>query len=103
MAQYANVNFDTYIKKADLIKVVLIENPVPENINPMKTLDDFVKHILRDKKKQKGEKEGGGRGGRGGNQMLLKLSKEIWQYLLKYQITITAEYLPSSLNVEAGW
>ena len=34
------------------------------------------------------------------NQMLLKLSKEIWQYVLKYQITITAEYLPSSLNVE---
>ena len=97
MAQYTNVNFDTYIKKADLIKVVLTENPVPENINPMKTLDDFVKHILRDKKKQKGEKGGGG------NQMLLKLSKEIWQYLLKYQITITAEYLPSSLNVEAGW
>ena len=38
-----------------------------------------------------------------GNQMLLKLSKEIWQYLLKHQITITAEYLPSSLNVEADW
>ena len=98
MAQYANINFDTYVKKADLIKVVLIENPVPENINPMKTLDDFVKYILRDKKKQKGEKGEGG-----GNKMLLKLSKKIWQYLLKYQITITAEYLPSSLNVEAGW
>ena len=37
------------------------------------------------------------------NQMLLKLSKEIWQYLLKHQITITAESLPSSLNVEADW
>ena len=35
--------------------------------------------------------------------MLLKLSKEIWKYLLKKQITITAEYLPSSLNVEADW
>ena len=34
-------------------------------------------------------------------QMLLKLSKEIWQHLLKHQITITAEYIPSSLNVEA--
>ena len=53
MAQYANVNFDTYIKEADLIKAVLIKNPVPENINPVKTLDDFVKDILKDKKKQK--------------------------------------------------
>ena len=42
-------------------------------------------------------------GGGTGNQMLLKLSKEIWQYLLKHQITITAEYLPSYLTVEADW
>ena len=52
-AHYANVNFDTYIKETDLIKVVLIKNPVPENINLVKTLDDFVKGILKDKKKQK--------------------------------------------------
>ena len=36
---------------ADLIKAVLIKNLVPENINPVKTLDDFVKDILKDKKK----------------------------------------------------
>ena len=53
MAQYANVNFDTYMKEADLIKAALIKNPVPENINPVKTLYDIVKHILQDKKKQK--------------------------------------------------
>ena len=53
MALYANVNFDTYIKEADLIKADLIKNPVPENSNPVKTLDDFVKDILKDKKKQK--------------------------------------------------
>ena len=40
MAQYTNVNFDTYIKEADLIKAVLIKNPVPENINPVKSLDE---------------------------------------------------------------
>ena len=51
MVQYGNVNFDTKIKEADLIKAVLIKNPVPENINPVKTLDDFVKDILKDKKK----------------------------------------------------
>ena len=53
MAQYANVNFDTYIKEEDLIKAVLIKNPVPESINIVKTLDDFVKDTLKKKKKQK--------------------------------------------------
>ena len=53
MAQNANLNFDTYIKEADLIKAVLTKNPVPENISPVKTLDDFVKDTLKDKKKQK--------------------------------------------------
>ena len=53
MAQYANVNFDTYIKEEDLIKAVLIKNPVPESINIVGTLDDFVKDPLKEKKKQK--------------------------------------------------
>ena len=35
------------------------------------------------------------------NQMSLKVSKEIWQYLLNHQIIITAEYFPGSLNLEA--
>ena len=35
--------------------------------------------------------------------MLLKLSKDIWLYLLKHQITITAKYLSRSLNVETDW
>ena len=35
MTQYAKVDFDAYIKEADLIKAVLIKNPVPENINPV--------------------------------------------------------------------
>ena len=41
--------------------------------------------------------------GRTGNQLLMKISRKIWKYLLKHQITIPAEYLPSSLNVEADW
>ena len=53
MAQYANVNFDTYIKEADLIKAALIKNPIPENISSVKTLDDFEKDILKNKKNQK--------------------------------------------------
>ena len=34
---------------------------------------------------------------------LLKISNSIWNYLLSHQITITAEYLPSRLNVRADW
>ena len=34
---------------------------------------------------------------------LLNISKEIWKYLLDKQITITAEYLPSKLNIRADW
>ena len=46
-------------------------------------------------------KMGGGGGTR--NQELIQISKEIWDFLLSRQITITAEYLPSSLNVIADW
>ena len=37
---------------------------------------------------------------RGGTQNLkmIALAKEIWEYLLKWEITITAEYLPSELK-----
>ena len=37
------------------------------------------------------------------NQELIQISKEIWDFLLSRQITSTAEYLPSSLNVIADW
>ena len=34
---------------------------------------------------------------------LIQLSIDIWQFLFAHQIMITAEYLPSSLNVTADW
>ena len=34
MTQYINVDFDIYIKEADLTKGVLKKNPVPEYIHP---------------------------------------------------------------------
>ena len=34
---------------------------------------------------------------------LLQVAKEIWDYLLAYGIAVTAEYLPSSLNIQADW
>ena len=33
----------------------------------------------------------------------LEISKEIWGYLFNNQIMVTAEYLPSKLNVVADW
>ena len=53
MTQYVSINFNTYIKEADLIKAAITKNTLPENINPVKTLNDFVKDILKDNKKQK--------------------------------------------------
>ena len=37
------------------------------------------------------------------NKMMFELAKEIWSYLLTYNIMITVEYLPSKLNVVADW
>ena len=37
------------------------------------------------------------------NKYLIELAKEIWKYLLHHGITITAENLSSSMNVEADW
>ena len=37
------------------------------------------------------------------NKHLVELSIEIWRHLLHHGITITEEYLPSSVNVEADW
>ena len=37
------------------------------------------------------------------NLKMVELAKEIWEYLLKWEITVAAEYLPSELNVAAEW
>ena len=37
------------------------------------------------------------------NLKLVQLAKEIWDYLLQYGITFTAEYLPTKLDVTADW
>ena len=37
------------------------------------------------------------------SQEFLRVSKELWDFLLKHQIMITAEYLPGCLNHQADW
>ena len=36
------------------------------------------------------------------NQLLVQISKEIWEYLMDKGITITVEYLPGALNKETN-
>ena len=47
MAEYANTHFET------LRQQILTENPVPDNMDQVKKLDDSVRDILKDKRKQK--------------------------------------------------
>ena len=55
MAIYANTHFEEYIPDKDIKEAVLSENPVPENIDPVKKLDDFLKDLLIEKQKNFGK------------------------------------------------
>lgn len=48
MAEYANEHSECYIAEKDLKEGVLLDNPVPTNIDPVKKLDDFVRGIIKD-------------------------------------------------------
>ena len=52
MAEYVNTHFETYVKEADLNHQILKENPVPDDLDHLKKLDNFVRDILKDKHKQ---------------------------------------------------
>ena len=53
MVEYVNTQFETNVKEADLKQQILTENLVPDNLEQVKKLDDFVRDILKDKIKQK--------------------------------------------------
>ena len=53
MANYANEQFHSYVKDTDIKQQILLTNPIPENLNKAKKLDEFVKDILKEKHKQK--------------------------------------------------
>ena len=44
-----------------------------------------------------------GKGGGEINQDLVRLSKQIWNYLISKQIILTAQHLPGILNVETDF
>ena len=51
MASYANEYFEEFILEGDLKEAILTQSPLPENIDTVKKLDDFLKDLLYEKRK----------------------------------------------------
>ena len=51
MVNYANTHFEEYIPNKDLKESILSFLPVPEKLDPVKKLDDFLKDLLSEKGK----------------------------------------------------
>ena len=51
MASYVNKYFEEFISEGDLKEAVLMQSLVPENMVTIKKIDDFLKHLLKEKKK----------------------------------------------------
>ena len=51
MTEYANENLEKFIPDKDVKEVILLKLPRPENIDPVKKLDDFLSELLKQKKK----------------------------------------------------
>ena len=51
MASYANKYFEEFIPGGDLKEAILTQSPVPKNMDTVKKLDDFLKDLLKEKRK----------------------------------------------------
>ena len=51
LSEYANHYMSKYINDKGLKEKILTENPVPTNIDKVKVMDEFLKGIMKDKKK----------------------------------------------------
>ena len=51
MANYANKYFEDYVPEDSLKEAILCQNPVPDNLDNVKKLDDFLRDILKEKRK----------------------------------------------------
>ena len=51
MANYANKYFEEYISEDSLKEAILCQNPIPDNLDNVKKLDDFLSDILKEKRK----------------------------------------------------
>ena len=50
MASYANDNSEKYIPEKDVKEEILIKAPRPENLDPVKKVDDYLHELLKQKK-----------------------------------------------------
>ena len=51
MANYANKYFEGYVPEDSLKESILCQNPVPDNLDNVKKLDNFLRDILKEKGK----------------------------------------------------
>ena len=51
IANYANKYFEEYVPEDSLKEAILCKNLVPDNLDNVKTLDDFLRDILKEKRK----------------------------------------------------
>ena len=51
MANYANKYFEEYIPEHSLKEAILRQNPVPDNLDNVKKLGDFLRDILKEERK----------------------------------------------------
>ena len=51
MRSYANGNSEKYIPGKDVKVAILIQTPRPENLHPVKKLDEYLQDLLKQKKR----------------------------------------------------
>ena len=51
MASHANDNSEKYISEKYVKKTILIKTPRPENLDPVKKMDDYLQELLKQKKR----------------------------------------------------
>ena len=51
MANYANKHFEEYVPEDSLKQAILCQNPVQDDLDNVKKLDDFSRNILKEKHK----------------------------------------------------
>ena len=51
MTGYANENLEKFIPDTNVKEAILLKLPRPENIDPVKKLDEFLLELLKQKKK----------------------------------------------------
>ena len=51
MTSYANKYFEEFIPEGDLKEVILTQSPVLENMDTVKKSDNFLKDLLKEKRK----------------------------------------------------